>query len=151
MTNKAIKLYLKKGTTIEILFLDGITKSYDVLKLSKKYPVLNELKDRKLFLKGRLFGWGGVIWNDDIDLDADVVYEDGLTVKSEENSTEIILGYKIKQARLKKELSQEQLSELINIDQSDLSKIENGKLCPSLTTIKRISRGLNTKFNIDVF
>lgn len=80
MSYKAVKLYLKQDTTIRVLFDDGIIKEYDVLSLSKKYPQLNALKDRKLFLKGKLFGWGGVVWNDDLDLDADTIYEDGVTV-----------------------------------------------------------------------
>lgn len=150
MEHKAIKLYLKEGTTIDILFLDGKTKRYDVLKMSKKYSKLNDLKDRKIFLSGKLFGWGGVIWNDELDLDANVIYEDGEDVESEENATEIILGFLIKQARLEKQLTQEELSNLIDIDQADLSKIENGKLCPSLSTIKRISKGLNTSLHIDI-
>lgn len=150
MNNEAVKLYLKKGTTIEILFLDGTTRKYDVLSLADKYPQLNQLSNRKLFLKGKLFGWGGVIWNEDLDLDSSVVYDDGVIVEGEDNSSEIILGYIIKKARLKKELTQHQLSEIINIDQSDLSKIENGKLCPSLSTIKRIAKGLNTEITLTI-
>ena len=151
MKNEAVKLYIKKGTTIEILFLDGTTRKYDVLSLVDKYPQLSQLKNRKLFLNGKLFGWGGVIWDDNLDLDAEVVYEDGEIVESEECSSEIILGYIIKKERLKKELTQHQLSRIINMDQSDLSKIENGKLCPSLSTIKRIAKGLNTQIHLDIF
>ena len=151
MKNEAVKLYIKKGTTIEILFLDGTTRKYDVLSLVDKYPQMSQLKNRKLFLNGKLFGWGGVIWDDNLDLDAEVVYEDGEIVESEECSSEIILGYIIKKERLKKELTQHQLSRIINMDQSDLSKIENGKLCPSLSTIKRIAKGLNTQIHLDIF
>ncbi len=151
MSHKAIKLYLEQNTTLKVLFEDGITKEYDVLSLSKKYPQLNALKDRKLFLKGKLFGWGGVIWNDDLDLDAETIYEDGLTVESEDKAAEIILGFNIKQARLKKQLTQEELSKLTNIDQSDISKIEKGILCPSLSTIKKIARGLKEVIRINIF
>lgn len=148
MNNKAIKLYIKNGTNLAILFLDGTTRKYDVLKLANKYPQLNDLKDRKLFKTGRLFGWGGVIWNEDLDLDADVVYEDGEIIESEERACEIIVGYQIKQARLAKELTQKELSDIINIDQADLSKIENGKICPSLSTLKKIARGLKTQISM---
>ena len=151
MTNKAVKLYLKQGTTIRVLFSDGITKEYDVLSLSGKYPQLKELKNRNLFLKGKLFGWGGVIWNEDLDLDSDTIYEDGKTVKSEENATELIIGYNIKQARLKKQLTQEELSKLTKINQSDISRIESGKLSPSLSTIKKIAKGLKEVISINVY
>ena len=148
MENKAVKLYFDKGTTLRILFSDGITKKYDVLELAKKYTQLNDLKNRKLFLSGKLFGWGGVIWNDDLDLDAEVVYEDGIEIKSEEKASEIILGFQIKQERLKKHITQSELSELVNIDQADLSRIENGNLTPTLSTINKIARGLDIKFNV---
>ena len=151
MSYKAVKLYLKENTTIRVLFDDGITKEYDVLSLANKYPQLNALKDRELFLKGKLFGWGGVIWNEDLDLDADTIYEDGKTVESEENATEIIMGYNIKQSRLKKQLTQEELSKLSKIDQSDISKIENGSLSPTFSTIKKIARGLGEAISIKIF
>lgn len=48
MDNRAIKLYIKKDTTLAILFLDGTTREYDVLLLAKKYPQLNKLKNREL-------------------------------------------------------------------------------------------------------
>lgn len=148
MNNRAIKLYIKNGTNLAILFLDGTTREYNVLDLANKYPQLNELKDRKLFKSGKLFGWGGVIWNDELDLDADVVYEDGKIIQSEEKACEIIVGYQIKQARLQRELTQKELSEIVDIDQADLSKIENGKMCPSLSTLKKIARGLKTQINM---
>ena len=78
-------------------------------------------------------------------------YEDGITVESEDKATEIILGYNIKQATLKKQLTQEELSKLTNIDQSDISKIEKGILCPTLSTIKKIARGLNEVIRVNVF
>lgn len=148
MNNKAIKLYIKNNTTLAILFLDGTTREYDVLQLADKYPQLNALKDRKLFKSGKLFGWGGIIWNDELDLDADVVYEDGKIIQSEEKACEIILGYQIKQARLQKQLTQCELSKITNIDQADLSKIENGRMCPSLSTLKKIARGLKTQISM---
>ena len=151
MTNKAIKLYLKQGTTLRVLFLDGITKEYNVLSLSNKYPQLNALKDRKLFLKGKLFGWGGVIWNEDLDLDSDTIYEDGKTVESEDKAPEIVLGYIIKQARLSKQLTQEELSKITKINQSDISRIENGSLCPTFSTIKKIAKGLGEVIQVRIF
>ena len=60
---EAIKLVLKENTLFDLFFNDGSIKRYDILTLAKKFPQLNALKDRKLFLKGHLIG-GGVIWND---------------------------------------------------------------------------------------
>ena len=46
MEQDAVKLYLKEGTVIEVLFDDGITKRYDMEKLFAKYPWVSSLKVR---------------------------------------------------------------------------------------------------------
>ena len=74
---KAIKLVLKQGTTFDLYFNDGKVFRYDIISLADKFPQLNQLKDRKLFLKGRLLGWSGVVWNDELDIEAETVYEEG--------------------------------------------------------------------------
>ena len=55
------------------------------------------------------------------------------------------IGFKIKKLREEKNLSQEQLANLLEISQSKLSKIENGRL-------KKIEMKLVLKFckNIDI-
>lgn len=111
MEQDAVKLYLKEGTAIEVLFDDGITKLYDMEKLFKKYPWVSALKDRSLFLKGRLLGWGSVVWNDEIDVDVETVYDYGDVVVSPSDADQIILGYRLKKARLKEGLTQEELSQ----------------------------------------
>lgn len=58
---------------------------------------------------------------------------------------DINIGFRIKQLREQKNLSQEQLANLLEISQSKLSKIENGRL-------KKIEMKLVLKFckNIDI-
>ena len=58
---------------------------------------------------------------------------------------DIDIGFRIKQIREQKNLSQEQLVNLLEISQSKLSKIENGRL-------KKIEMKLVLKFckNIDI-
>ena len=80
---KAIKLVLKEGTTFDLYFNDGLVKRYDILSLSDKFPQLNALKDRNLFKKGFLMGWSGVVWNDELDVDCETVYEEGEDVTKE--------------------------------------------------------------------
>ena len=149
--HRAIKLILKEGTTFDLYFEDGIVKRYDILTLSYKFPQLNALKDRELFLKGTLFGWSGVFWNDELDIDAETVYEDGADVTSEYNDVWITcLGYSVKKARLQKYLTQEEAAKLIGIDQSDLSKIEKGLANPSVKMLKRISDALEKELIIKI-
>ncbi|MDF2540855.1 MAG: HTH-type transcriptional regulator [Herbinix sp.] len=65
------------------------------------------------------------------------------------------LGNRIKQLRLNKQLSQQQLSQLIDCTSSSVSAFEQGTRNPSIDTLKSLSRvlgastdyllGLNTK------
>ena len=148
---KGIKLVLREGTTFDLYFLDGIVKRYDILSLADKYPQLNALKDRELFNQGKLLGWGGVIWNDELDVSSETVFEDGVDVSEEYDDIEtVVIGYKIKQRRIELNLSQDELAEKIGIDQSDLSKIEKGNANPSIKMLSRIASGLGTKVSFDI-
>ena len=148
---KAIKLILKEKTTFDLYFLYGAVKRYDILSLADKFPQLNALKDRDLFLKGSLIGWSGVQWNDDLDISSETVYECGINVTNEYDDVEnVVIGYKIKQRRIGMKLSQEELADKVGIDQSDLSKIEKGIANPSVKMLARIVSGLSAKISINI-
>ena len=147
---KSIKLVLKEGTTFDLYFLDGTIKRYDILSLSNKFPQLNALKNRELFLKGKLLGWSGVYWNEDLDIECDTVYEEGIDVSKEYDDIEsVVLGYKIRELRRNADLSQVELAKKAGIDQSDLSKIEKGLANPSIKQITRVLSVLNQKITIE--
>ena len=148
---KATKLVLKEGTTFDLYFNDCRVKRYDILSLADKFPQLLDLKDRKLFLKGHLLGWSGVVWNDELDIDCDTVYEEGIDVTDEYDDVIVVtIGYNIKQLRIEKNLTQEELAKLIGMDQADLSKLEKGLTNPSVKTLNRIAEGLNSKISISI-
>ena len=148
---KGIKLVLKEGTTFDLYFLDGVVKRYDIISLADKFPQLNALKNRTLFSQGKLLGWGGVIWNDELDVSSETVYEDGIDVSKEYDDIDtVVLGYKIKQKRIELRMSQEELAKKIGIDQSDLSKIEKGSANPSIKMLSRIAGGLKSKASITI-
>jgi transcriptional regulator with XRE-family HTH domain len=60
------------------------------------------------------------------------------------------LGARIKELRKAKRLSQEQLSDKINIDPKHLSRIEVGNSYPSLDTLDNISKALGIEMK-DIF
>ena len=147
---KSIKLILKEGTTFDLYFLDGTIKRYDILSLANKFPQLNALKDRELFLKGKLLGWSGVYWDEDLDIECDTIYEEGIDVSKEYDDIEnVVLGYKIRELRRNADLSQVELASKAGIDQSDLSKIEKGLANPSIKQITRVLSVLNQKITIE--
>ena len=51
-------------------------------------------------------------------------------------------------ARLEKNLTQQDLADITGINRADLSRIENGNANPSLKTIKRVAEGLGKKVEI---
>ncbi len=149
MLHKASSLKFLDGTALEMLFTDGKTKRYDIASLFPRYPQLAALKDRELFLSGRMAGAYGIIWNDDLDLEAETVYEEGETT-SERPPLDLTASIAVTKARAAKGLSQKQLAALTGIDQSDISKIERGLANPSVSTLKRIADALGGQLSIQI-
>ena len=150
MFHKAIKLEYKEGTTLDLTFQDGKVKRYDMSALFGKYPQLTALQDRDLFTSGQLLGPYGIVWNDDLDIEAETIYEDGITVREEKPAAFIMVGNAVAAARARKGISQKELSDLTGIDQSDISKIERGIANPSVNTLSRIARALDAKLQISM-
>ena len=69
---------------LSVQFAEGVTKIYDVKPLFSKWPIFNELKaSANLFSKVQVDTGGyGIIWNDDIDLSCDELFENGKTVET---------------------------------------------------------------------
>ena len=65
-------------------------------------------------------------------------------------NTKQLLGKRLKELRKQKGLSQERLAELVEIEPTSLSNIENGRNYPLFTTLEKILAILEVDF-IDVF
>ena len=150
MFHKAIDLKLLEGTALEVTFQDGTVKRYDMSSLFSKYPQLKALQDRSLFLSGKMLGAYGIVWNDDLDIEAETIYEDGETVRREDVTIYQPSAHAVSAARAAVGISQKQLSTLTGIDQSDISKIERGVSNPSVATLERIAKALGGKLTISI-
>lgn len=96
-------------------------------------------------------GFGGVVWNDELDVGSETVYEEGMDVTSEYPDIPLYqLGYRIKKARLEKDMMQEDLAKAAGIQQADISRIEKGMANPSVRTMKRIADALGTTLSINL-
>lgn len=149
MFNKAIDLKFKTGTLLEVVFQTGEIKQYDMSVLFKKYPQLEALKDRALFTSGKLSPYG-IIWSDDLDIEVETIYEEGVTVGFNQPKTNMIVADAVKHARAIAGISQKELSEKTGIDQADISRIERGLANPSVSTLERIAEALNAKLSISI-
>ena len=148
MFHKATDLFFKTGTTLELRFQNGEVKEYDMAQLFPKYPQLEALKDRELFLSGKLMGSYGIIWNDDLDIEAETIFEEGKTVRLDTMPINLQVGNAVTEARAKAGLSQKALSAATGIDQSDISKIERGAANPSISTLNRIAEALGATLSV---
>ena len=135
---------------MDLTFQNGKVKRYDMAVLFEKYPQLRALKNRELFLSGQLMGAYGIMWNDDLDIEAETIYEEGETVQTVKPAANIMVGNAVAAARARKGLSQKELSEATGIDQSDLSKIERGVANPSVGTLSRIAEALDAKLLVSI-
>jgi len=61
-----------------------------------------------------------------------------------------LLGQAIKQARLERNLTQEQLGELVGVKKAQISKVENSTTDARLTTILKVFEALGAKINFNV-
>lgn len=68
---------------LSVQFTEGYTKIYDVKPLFERIPIFAELKNINLFSEVTVdIGGCGIIWNDDIDLSCDELWENGTEVKT---------------------------------------------------------------------
>ena len=150
MFHKAVDLKFKEGTTLEMTFQDGLVKQYDMAILFEKYPQLKALENRELFISGKLMGMYGVVWNDDLDIEAETIYEDGITVRQEKPAENVAIGEAVMSARAEKGFTQKELARASGINQADISKIEKGIANPTVTTLKRIASALGMKLQVSL-
>ena len=153
MFHKAVDKKCLDGTALEVTFQDGLMKKYDVAALFNKYPQMKALQDRDVFLSGKLVSPYGIIWTDDLDLETETIYEEGITIRKAAPLDNRV-GAALQAARAQLGISQKQLASLSGIDQSDISKIERGAANPSLSTLDRLAKALggslDIRFNISV-
>ena len=61
-----------------------------------------------------------------------------------------LIGYKIKDIRKQRNLTQEQLGELVGVKKAQISKIENSLTDARFDTILKVFRALDAKINFNV-
>ena len=147
---RAIKVEFLEDVKLELTFQDGKIVRYDMSKLFSKYPQLEELRqNRELFLGGRLDACGyGVIWNDNLDIDATSIYESGEVVGRVETTINQQIGVLLARTREEQNITQVELSKLSHVDQGDISKIERGLGNPTIAKISKIFNALGKNISL---
>lgn len=67
---------------LEAVFSSGEIKRYDMKNLIKSNENFKKLENKELFIKAKVdIGGYGIIWNENIDISSEEIWENGITVK----------------------------------------------------------------------
>lgn len=133
-------------------FASGEYKQLDLKPIIEKYPPFKSLTEvAGLYEQVKIdVGGYGLIWNDDLDISADGIYEKGLPCEPPRD----IDAYRQRlieefvKARKSVGLSQKQLEILSGIPQSCIARTEKGITDPQLTTLLKILEPLGLTLSI---
>lgn len=152
MTHRIKTVRSLENFVILVMFQNGVEKEYDMRRLFSVFPQFREFEQvTGLFEQVKVdVGGYGVIWNDELDLDAEDIWENGEDT-GRKQKTDVVdrLAESLICARESAGLTQKQLAEITGIYQADISKIERGLANPSLLTLKRLADGLGMTLSIE--
>ena len=136
---------------LQAMFIGGEVIQYDLRKMLSILPQFQEIiNDPSLASKVHADTGGyGVSWNDDLDLDSETIWEDGVFIRIESVDPSLALASSLARAREYAMLTQKQLSEKTGIYQSDISKLERGNANPSISTLKRLADAMDMTLKIE--
>lgn len=151
MTHRIVEVKMLDKTRISAEFQNGVVKEYDVSRLYAIYPQFIEIeKNMHKFQRPKVDEGGyGISWDDELDLDAEEIWENGIEKGMKEPDVCHVLAYNLLYARNSIGMTQRQLAEITGIYQADISKIERGLANPSLSTINRLADGMGMKLRIE--
>ncbi len=152
MTHRIQKIRPLENFELLATFQNGIEKRYDVKQLYKAFPQLREVeKVSELFEQVQVDAGGyGISWNDNLDIDAEEIWENGIKVGIDSKMEVVyLLAADLIETREQMGMTQMQLAEETGIYQADISKIERGLANPSLSTLQRLADGMNAELKIE--
>jgi len=152
VVHRILEVEAKEDFILEAVFYNGDVISYDVKKLFTIFPQFKIFIDQnELFHDVSVdMGGYGISWDDNLDLDAETIWEDGIRLEFQKKTDlNHLVAYQLLLAREQKRMTQKELAEKTGIYQADISKIERGIGNPSLLTLKRLAEGLDMELQID--
>lgn len=152
MTHRIISVKPMDNMMLSVVFQNGIEKTYDISSLYDMFPQFRILeKEKYLFEEVQVdVGGYGISWNDELDIDANTIWEEGTeTGVRQQMDVMHLLADSLIRSREMVGLTQKQLSDKVGIYQADISKIERGLANPSVSTLKRLADGLDVELIIE--
>ncbi len=151
MINRICSVCALDDHIVEAQFFNGDTKQYDIKQLFINFPQFKIFeKEKKLFQNVKVDAGGyGISWNDELDLDAETIWSDGILIESNTRpDVNHLLAYQVLLARNQAGMTQRELSEKTGIYQADISKIERGIGNPSIATLQRLANAMDMMLEI---
>ena len=136
---------------LSVIFQNGVEKKFDLYKMCDSFPQFRILEEnRTLFEQVKVdVGGYGIYWDDQLDLDAEEIWDEGIQVNVYEVDVVYALAESLIRSREKVGMTQKRLAEVTGIYQADISKIERGRSNPSLSTLKRLAEGMGMSLVIE--
>jgi DNA-binding XRE family transcriptional regulator len=152
MTHRIKEVKTLENFVVSVIFQDGVEKEYDVKQLFSVFPQFQVFETESPLFKQVTVDVGGcgISWNDELDLAAEEVWDNGLetgVIHKVDILSEI--GVNLTKARDIAEITQKELAEKTHIYQGDISKIERGSANPSVKTLQRLAEGMDMVLKIE--
>lgn len=153
MFNKITSLQTQKDYILVVGFADNTVKAFDLKPYINKYEPFKQLLNQPgLYESAKIdIGGYGIVWNDDLDVSSDGVYEKGVDFLIDSNNenlkNQLIKDYV--EIRKNNKLSQKQLEFMTGIPQSSIARLESSKLDPKLSTMSKLLKALGYKLSIE--
>lgn len=133
-------------------FANGEFKQFDLKTLIDKYPPFATLKDVDgLYEQAKIDAGGyGIVWNDDLDISAEGIYEKGVACAAPDDVEKYrqSLLSALTKARQDAGLSQKQLEILSGVAQPCIARTEKGATDPKLSTLLKMLEPLGLTLSI---
>ena len=124
MTHRIKEVESKENFMIEAVFFNGQIVQYDVKSLFLVFPQFQMLEDNQELFKNVKVDQGGygISWNDELDLDAETIWEDGILIEMQiPSDINHLLAYKLTLERERANMTQKELAEKTGIYQAEIS------------------------------
>lgn len=152
MFHKIVSLATLPDFILFVGFSDGEYRKFDLKPYIKKYPAFQSLKDISgLYSTAKIdVGGFGIVWNDDLDISAEGIYEKGIScfeICNVEQDKQRLLSSFINE-RNKLGISQKQLEVLSGVAQPCIARTEKGTTDPKLSTLLKMLEPLGLTLTI---
>lgn len=152
MFHKITSLATLPDYVLLVGFSSGEFKQFDLKSLMNKYPPFAALKNvNGLYEQAKIDAGGyGIVWNDDLDISAEGIYEKGVACSAPddiEKYRQNLLSALVR-ARQDAGLSQKQLEILSGVAQPCIARTEKGTTDPKLSTVLKMLKPLGLTLSI---